>query len=126
MKKLPIILILLVLGFNFLTINYTLFLNFTQYKIDFFSVLLYCVILLFIIMLIYFVITRNVKTPIYLSYYFILCLITTIAEIIYLSSNGMGTKINIAYFLIYFSFFIYVTKSHYIKKYFGYEISKGS
>lgn len=125
MKKIPIIVILLVLGFNFLSICYTLILNFTQYKNDFLSVLLYCVILLFIVILIYLVITRNVKTPIYLSYYFALCLIMTVVETIYLSFNEMGTKVSIIYFLIYFSFFVYVTKSYYIKKYFGSKISKG-
>lgn len=125
MKKIPIILILLVLGFNFLSICYTLILNFTHYKNDFLSVFLYCVILLFIVILIYLVITRNVKTPIYLSYYFALCLIMTVVETIYLSFNEMGTKVSIIYFLIYFSFFVYVTKSYYIKKYFGSKISKG-
>lgn len=125
MKKIPIIVILLVLGFNFLSICYTLILNFTHYKNDFLSVFLYCVILLFIVILIYLVITRNVKTPIYLSYYFALCLIMTVVETIYLSFNEMGTKVSIIYFLIYFSFFVYVTKSYYIKKYFGSKISKG-
>lgn len=125
MKKIPIIVILLVLGFNFLSICYTLILNFTHYKNDFLSVFLYCVILLFIVILIYLVITRNVKTPIYLSYYFALCLIMTVVETIYLSFNEMSTKVSIIYFLIYFSFFVYVTKSYYIKKYFGSKISKG-
>lgn len=121
MKKIPILLILLVLSFNFLTISYTLILNFTLHKIDFFSVLLYLVILSFIVINICAVFTKNTKAPIYLSCYFVLCLIITAIEIIYMSFHDMGTKITIGYFLIYFSLFVYVTKSLYIKEHFGYR-----
>lgn len=118
MKKISISLILIVLIVNFFSISHDLYLNFTQFQFDLFSTLLYISLLSFISLLIFFILTKNIKTPIYLSFYFILCLITTIVEIVYLSSYKVGTKINMVYFLIYFSLFIYVTKSINIRKYF--------
>lgn len=119
MKKIPIILILTVLLFNFFSISYALYLNFTQYQFDILSTLLYLVILSSIIFLINLIIKKNAKAPIFLSYYFVLCLITTMAEITYLSYQEIGTSNNMIYFLIYFSLFIYVTKSISLKKYFS-------
>ena len=119
MKKIPIILILTVLLFNFFYISYALYLNFTQYQFDILSTLLYLVISSSIIFLINLIIKKNAKTPIFLSYYFVLCLITTMAEVIYLSYQEIGTSNNMIYFLIYFSLFIYVTKSISLKNYFS-------
>lgn len=119
MKKIPIILILTVLLFNFFSISYALYLNFTEYQFDILSTLLYLVILSSIIFLINLIIKKNAKTPIFLSYYFVLCLIITMAEITYLSYQEIGTSNNMIYFLIYFSLFIYVTKSISLKNYFS-------
>ena len=119
MKKIPIILILTVLLFNFFSISYALYLNFIQYQFDILSTLLYLVILSSIIFLINLIIKKNAKTPIFLSYYFVLCLIITMAEITYLSYQEIGTSNNMIYFLIYFSLFIYVTKSISLKNYFS-------
>ena len=119
MKKIPIILILTALLFNFFSISYALYLNFTQYQFDILSTLLYLVILSSIIFLINLIIKKNAKTPIFLSYYFVHCLITTMAEITYLSYQEIGTSNNMIYFLIYFSLFIYVTKSISLKNYFS-------
>lgn len=119
MKKVSIILILVVLLVNFYSISYGLYSNFAHSKLDVFSTLLYLVILCCIALLIYLIIKKNQNTPIYLTFYFFLCLITTTVEIIYLSSQQIGTGNNMIYFLIYFSLFIYVIKSIRLKKYFS-------
>lgn len=119
MKKVSIILILVVLLINFYSISYGLYSNFAHSQSDVFSTLLYLVILCCIALLIYLIIKKNQNTPIYLTFYFFLCLITTTVEIIYLSSLQIGTGNNMIYFLIYFSLFIYVIKSISLKKYFS-------
>lgn len=118
MQRTFIMIILLVLCSNFCIIGYTLFLDFVDLRIDIIAILLYLCVLAFIATIIYFILSKNAKTPFYLSCYFILCLITTVAEIIYLSANDLGTKDKMTYFLVYFVLFVYATKSHYLRDYF--------
>ncbi len=61
MKKIPIILILTVLLFNFFSISYALYLNFTEYQFDILSTLLYLVILSSIVFLINLIIKKILK-----------------------------------------------------------------
>lgn len=118
MKKIFIIMILLVLIIHISTICYTLWWSFSHHMLAVSSIMLYLGIGFFIVMLIYGILTRKTYIPILLSFYFILCLLATGIEIIYLSAHAIGTKDKMIICLIYFIYFVYVTKSVFIKQYF--------
>ncbi|WP_345491739.1 hypothetical protein [Orbus sasakiae] len=118
MKKIAIIIILLVLGINFSSIVHTLIIDFRSNNLNSIAVIIYSIMLIIIAVLIYVILLKKPKTPLYLCCYFTFCLITTVIEIIYLSSIEAGTKPQMIHFLVYFCLFVYAAKSHYLRHYF--------
>lgn len=118
MKKIAIIIILLVLSIHFSTIVHTLFIEFTHNNLNSIAVIIYSIMLIIIATIVYFILQKKPKTPLYLCCYFTFCLTTTVIEIVYLSSIEAGTKQQMIHFLVYFCLFVYAAKSHYLRYYF--------
>lgn len=118
LTKISLAIIIMTLGTNFAMIIYSLGVDIYAGYFNFGVLMAYLLILLFIGINLYHIVTKNRKTLFLLSLYFIFTLIITVIEMIYLSSIEISTKYKLFQFLYYFVIFVYINRALTLKKYF--------